>query len=66
MPWSAWVNWARVLGLQAATQRWPQAHGGMESLGATELSMQFRELNDTRELGSAKAVAAPAPARSRM
>jgi hypothetical protein len=52
MPWPAWVNWARVLGLQASARQWPQAHGGLESLGATEPSMQFRELNEARELRS--------------
>ena len=55
MPWSAWVNWARVLGLQASARQWPAGHGGLESLGATEEYMQFRELNDGRELLSPKA-----------
>ena len=55
MPWPAWVNWARALALQASARRWPQQHGGLESLGATAPEMQFRELNETRDLGAAKA-----------
>jgi hypothetical protein len=54
MPWAAWVNWARVLGLQASARQWPQGHGGLESLGATEPGMQFRELNAARELISSQ------------
>jgi len=50
MPWAAWLNWARAMALQAASRRWPQTHGGMESLGATQPEMLFRELNDARSL----------------
>lgn len=64
MPWPAWVNWVRVLGLQATARHWPQAHGGLESLGATEPSMQFRELNEGRELGGSDPAKANAPTAS--
>ena len=48
MPWAAWVNWARVLHLQASEHEWPTTHGGVESLGAVLPSQKFRKLNTTR------------------
>ena len=50
MPYNAWLNWARCLGLQAALKEWPQTHGGIESLGATMPRMRFRGLNTERSM----------------
>lgn len=57
MSFKAWVCWARVIGLQATSHQWPQTHGGLESLGATHPSMQFRKLNTDRVLLEAPATA---------
>ena len=51
MPWAAWVNWARVLHLQAFEREWPTTHGGVESLGAVLPSQKFRKLNTSRSHG---------------
>lgn len=50
MPWAAWVNWCRAMALQADARAWPCTHGGVESLGATEAHMTFRELNQGRSM----------------
>ena len=50
MPYNAWLNWARCLGLQAALKEWPQTLGGIESLGATMPRMRFRGLNTERSM----------------
>jgi len=55
MPWAAWVNWARVLALQATEREWPSTHGGFESLGAVLPSQKFRKLNTSRELSTHRA-----------
>lgn len=51
MSWAAWMNWARVLALQASEREWPSTHGGVESLGAVLPSQKFRKLNTSRVLG---------------
>lgn len=48
MPFHAWVAWSRCLIFQASTREWPNTWGGLESLGAIDSSMRFRELNKDR------------------
>ena len=61
MPFNAWVCWSRAIYLQATSKEWPKLHGGMESLGATHPSMQFRKLNQERTLQPAGKKTKPDP-----
>ena len=45
---AAWVSWARCLIYQAMQREWPDTHGGLESLGAVDATMQTRKLNKNR------------------
>lgn len=48
MPLHAWVAWTRCLVFQAQLREWPDTWGGLESLGAVDMSMRSRGLNKDR------------------